>query len=91
MRRSEFRLGSHTIRPAVDEIGTERIESKAMEVLLTLVNAAPDPVTPKELLELRRKWSTMLFTKRLRASGVRLAMMRKTLSTLRQFHGGAIV
>ena len=51
MRRSEFRLGSHTIRPAVDEIGTERIESKAMEVLLALVNAAPDPITPQELLE----------------------------------------
>ena len=51
MRKSEFRLGSHTIRPAVDEIGTKRIESKAMEVLLALVNAAPDPITPKELLE----------------------------------------
>ena len=51
IRKSEFRLGSHTIRPAVDEIGTERIESKAMEVLLALVNAAPDPITPKELLE----------------------------------------
>ena len=51
MRRSEFRLGSHTIRPAVDEIGTERIEPKAMEVLLALVNTAPDPITPTELLE----------------------------------------
>ena len=51
MRRSEFQLGSHTIRPAVDEIGTERIEPKAMEVLLALVNAAPDPITPNELLE----------------------------------------
>lgn len=59
MRRTEFRLGSHTIRPAVDEIvvdegGTQRIEPKAMEVLLALVDAAPDPITPKELLE--RVW-----------------------------------
>ena len=51
IRRSEFRLGSYAIRPAVDEIGTERIESKAMEVLLAIVNAAPDPITPPELLE----------------------------------------
>jgi len=51
IQKSEFRLGGHIIRPAVDEIGKGRIEPKAMEVLLALVNAAPDPLTPKELLE----------------------------------------
>jgi DNA-binding winged helix-turn-helix (wHTH) protein len=49
--REPFRLGDHCIQPAANEIDGQRIDGKAMQVLVCLARAAPDVVTHSELLE----------------------------------------
>jgi DNA-binding winged helix-turn-helix (wHTH) protein len=46
-----FGIGDHHVEPAANLIGGQRIDSKAMEVLLCLARAAPEVVSHARLLE----------------------------------------
>ena len=53
-RRERFRLGDHWVTPSANEISGVRIDAKAMAVLMTLVDAAPQ-VVPHAVM-LGRVW-----------------------------------
>jgi TolB-like protein len=56
--RAGFRLGDYWISPQANEIGSVRIYSKSMEVLLLLAEVAPDVVSGQSLLA--RVWSDVV-------------------------------
>src|SRR5262245_23124590 len=47
-----FRIGDRLVTPNANEIDGVRIDSKSMEVLVTLVDASPEVVSAATLLEL---------------------------------------
>jgi TolB-like protein/DNA-binding winged helix-turn-helix (wHTH) protein len=53
-----FLLANHCIDPAVNEIDGQRVDSKAMDVLVCLADAAPGLVTSAQLLE--RVWPSVV-------------------------------
>lgn len=70
-----FSLNGTTVEPGQNRIGGDRVDAKAMDVLVALVNAAPAVVTKRDLLDL--VWSDVVV-----ADGVvhrAIALIRKSL------------
>lgn len=50
-RHAEFYLAGVHVQPGLNQTGSQRIDTKSMDVLIALANAAPDPVATDELLD----------------------------------------
>jgi predicted ATPase/DNA-binding winged helix-turn-helix (wHTH) protein len=53
-----FRLGDIWIEPGINQVGGARVDTKAMDVLVALVDAAPRALSSADLLD--RVWSTVV-------------------------------
>ena len=73
--RAGFRLGDHWVDPRANQIGSTRIYSKSMDVLLTLAEAAPKVVSGQSLLN--RVWSDVVVVENVVHQAV--AQLRKAL------------
>jgi adenylate cyclase len=73
--REPFRLGDHWVTPGANEINDQRIEPKAMDVLVLLADAAPDVVSTTSLLE--RAWPEVVVGDNVVHQAI--ARLRKTL------------
>ena len=57
-RKTGFRLGECWVEPGLNQIGSARVEAKAMDVLVALADAAPNVVSVTALLD--RVWSSVV-------------------------------
>ena len=53
-----FRLGEFWIEPGINEVGGTRVDSKAMDVLVALVDASPRALSSADLLD--HVWSNVV-------------------------------